>query len=455
MYRIKQFILFLGDILSLYAGLFLALSLRYLKWPEKEIGLLLEPMILLFILAAIFFFIVGLYDLGKAKNSWKFFQKIIISALLWIAFGTIYFYLNSDIGAAPKTNLLLIAVFGFTFVSLWRYLQNKILTTTWKIKVVFAGINKEAVELINLLRAEPQHGYEIIGIISENASDGTDTVPVGKNLKELFEKTKQKSPNMIVVSPEFAMNDEILNEFYGQIFRHSTVVDLADFYEEIFGRLPSFIFSESWFLTKLREQDKKIYDRMHNLIDYASGLLMGIFFAITFPFVALAIKSNSRGSIFFKQERTGKSGKKFTIYKYRTMKSMSPDGSAEISGPQFASTGDARITLVGKFLRKTRLDEIPQFINILKKEMSLVGPRPERPEFVKQLTEKMPFYALRHLVKPGITGWAQLHESYYGTIEENLRKLEYDLFYIKNRGPVLDMAILLKTINVILRFAGR
>ena len=135
--------------------------------------------------------------------------------------------------------------------------------------------------------------------------------------------------------------------------------------------------------------------------------------------------------------------------------SLAADGSAETGGPQFAADKDVRITTVGKFLRLIRLDEIPQFINILKGEMSVIGLRPERPEFVTQLTEKMPYYALRHLIKPGLTGWAQVNNAYYGTIEENLQKLEYDLFYIKNRSLTLDIAIILRTVNTVLRMAGR
>ena len=137
------------------------------------------------------------------------------------------------------------------------------------------------------------------------------------------------------------------------------------------------------------------------------------------------------------------------------MKSLGRDGSAETNGPQFASVNDMRITIFGKLLRKTRLDEVPQFINILKGEMSIIGPRPERPEFVEQLTAAMPFYNLRHLVKPGLTGWAQLQNSYYGTVEENLRKLEYDLYYVKNRNLILDIAIILRTFNILGRMTGR
>ncbi len=249
--------------------------------------------------------------------------------------------------------------------------------------------------------------------------------------------------------------NEVLKELYGLLSKQVEIVDLAKFYEEIMGRIPPFTFSESWFLTNFHEQQKKIYDRFKILMDYFFGSVLAVFFLITFPFIAILIKSTSRGSLFFAQERVGKTGKPFKMYKYRTMKKLNSDGSAEISGPQFAEKQDSRVTAVGQILRRVRLDEIPQFINILRGEMSLIGPRPERPEFVRQLTEALPFYSLRHLVKPGLAGWAQLQSGYYGTIEENLRKLEYDLFYIKNRGPFLDIIIFLRTINVLIRMMGR
>jgi lipopolysaccharide/colanic/teichoic acid biosynthesis glycosyltransferase len=137
------------------------------------------------------------------------------------------------------------------------------------------------------------------------------------------------------------------------------------------------------------------------------------------------------------------------------MKALTADGGAEVAGARYAATDDDRITRVGKFLRKTRLDEVPQFINILKNEMAIIGPRPERPEFVAELAKQMPFYSLRHLIKPGLTGWAQIKQSYYATLEENLRKLEYDLYYLKNRGFWIDVAIVLRTINIVIGMRGR
>jgi lipopolysaccharide/colanic/teichoic acid biosynthesis glycosyltransferase len=226
-------------------------------------------------------------------------------------------------------------------------------------------------------------------------------------------------------------------------------------YEQIMRKIPPFTFSESWFLVQLNEQRGKTYDRFRILIDYISALFLGSILCVSMPFVALAIKLDSPGPVFFKQQRVGRNNNLFTLYKFRSMKALTADGSAELNGPQFTSLNDNRITRVGKILRKFRLDELPQIINVFKGEMALIGPRPERPEFTKQLTEKIPFYPLRHLVKPGFTGWAQVQQSYYDTIDENLIKLEYDLYYVKNRGPLLDLAIILRTVGIVVGMKGR
>ncbi len=456
MYRLKQITLLAGDLITLYAGLYLALYFRYLKIPQGNLQDLLSPMTQLFILAAVILFIAGLYDISKAKNSWAFYQKIIISALVWAIFGIIYFYINPKQAVAPKTILLLTAVIGFGLISLWRFFYNKFISTTLKYNIIFAGITAEVKELINNIQKEPRLGYFVTGVISDNETDGAQfpNITFGKTIAAINNQNKNGA-NIIVLSPHMTANADLLKELYQSLFQQVSVVNLSDFYESVMHRIPPFTFSEGWFVTNLREQHKKIYDRFRILTDYVLATIIGVFFIITFPFIALAIKLNSKGRVFFSQNRVGRQGLIFKVYKYRTMMSLSADGSAETGGPQFAADKDARITSVGRILRLTRLDEIPQFINILKGEMSVIGPRPERPEFVSQLTEKMPYYALRHLIKPGLTGWAQIHNSYYGTIEENLQKLEYDLFYIKNRNFTLDVSIILRTINTILRLAGR
>jgi exopolysaccharide biosynthesis polyprenyl glycosylphosphotransferase len=459
MYRLKQVALLTGDLIGLYIGLYAALFLRYLTAPGNNFFELAPPLTLLFFFAVIILFIAGLYDVTKAKNSWAYYQKVIISTLVWIIFGIIYFYINPKKDISPKTILLLTALVGFGLISLWRFLYNKFISTTLKYNIIFAGVTSEVRELIETIQKEPQRGYMVNGIIYENDIEKNILSPhlnliFGKTITEINRQNTERA-NIMVLAPHMSANKELLKDLYQSLFQQTSIVSLSDFYELIMARIPPFTFSEGWFVANLHEQQKKIYDRFRILTDYFFAIIIGVIFVIFFPFVALAIKLNSNGPIFIIQNRLGRQGMIFKIYKFRTMKMLSADGSAETNGPQFASTQDTRITSIGKILRLTRLDEFPQFINILKGQMSIIGPRPERPEFVSQLIEKMPYYALRHLIKPGLTGWAQVNNSYYGTIEENLQKLEYDLFYIKNRNLTLDISIILRTINTILLLEGR
>ena len=458
LYRLKQFTLLLGDLACLYLGLVLALIVRYGEWPPRDLGWLTAPMGWLFFLSAVIMFIVGLYDLGQSKNSWNFYKKVLASAAAWTALSIIYFYINPRLsGPTPKTILLLNTLFGFGLLALWRAVYNGFVAADiLKTRIIFAGVMPETLELIKLVQKEPQRGYETAGIIvgpGEVLPEEFAVIPHGANFAGLGPASKEVG--LIVVSPRLATDPTLAKELYSELFHQITIMTLAKLYEQLLGRIPPFTFSEAWFLNNLNEQQKKIYDRFRIILDYIGAVILGAVFVITFPFVALAIKLSSPGPLFFIHERVGRMGQTFKIYKYRSMKAIKDDGSAEEAGPQFAALNDHRVTVVGKFLRRTRLDEVPQFINILKNEMGLIGPRPERPEFVAQLTAAMPFYSLRHVIKPGLTGWAQIHKSYYGTLDENLRKLEYDLFYIKNRGPLSDLAIVLRTINILVRMVGR
>ncbi|MFA6485769.1 MAG: exopolysaccharide biosynthesis polyprenyl glycosylphosphotransferase [Candidatus Magasanikbacteria bacterium] len=456
-YRLKQLTLMAGDFVALLFGLFLALSERYVFTPGAPDIALLWPMIELFIGALLIIFISGLYDIGQNRNNLQFFQKILMTAFAWVMVGMIYFYLRPALAISPKTILALTALNGFGLLTVWRYIYNRFLSTgILKTTVVFTGVTPEIIELIALLEKQPERGYRVAGfIMADNLPAELSRYASAPTLKILLEKNNNQAPQIIVTAPMLYKNASLLKELYEQLFAQTTVMALARFYEDVLGRIPPFTFSEGWFLNNLNEQQKKIYDRTRIVTDYFFASLMAIFFVISFPFIYWAIRLTSPGPIFFRQQRVGRMGQVFFIYKYRTMKVLAIDGSAETAGAQFASVDDARVTRVGKFLRQTRLDEIPQFINIFRNEMGLIGPRPERPEFVYELTRQMPFYSLRCLIKPGLTGWAQVQKSYYGTLEENLRKLEYDLFYIKNRGFWLDFAIVMRTVNIVLGMRGR
>jgi lipopolysaccharide/colanic/teichoic acid biosynthesis glycosyltransferase len=253
------------------------------------------------------------------------------------------------------------------------------------------------------------------------------------------------------------------------------LIDMPSLYEFLAGKIPTHHITDVWLVIHSLNSNKVYYRHFKRVMDIvlaSSGL------ALTWPLwgiIALAIKLDSPGPVFFSQERLGKDGKPFYILKFRTMVN-----DAEKSGPQFACQKDTRITRVGKILRKMRLDELPQLYNILKGNMSFIGPRPERPIFIREFQEaipdlregrratdsqgcrvhcgykeRIPYYSYRLLVKPGITGWAQVMHQYASSLEETEEKLQYDLYYIKNMSLLLDLAILLKTIRIVLFGAGR
>ncbi len=228
------------------------------------------------------------------------------------------------------------------------------------------------------------------------------------------------------------------------------VVDAASFYEEISGRVPveflrpsDLIFGEGFRRSKLIYITKRAMDLCFSIL----GLILSLPFFLILP---ILIKLDSKGPVFYRQERVGWYGRTFNIIKFRTM----VDKAEAVSGPVWAECNDPRITRLGRFMRRYRLDELPQLINILTGKMSFVGPRPERPVFVQQLREKIPFYSLRFTVKPGLTGWAQIRFQYSSTLQESQEKFGHDLYYIKHSSPLFDLAIITDTIRVVLMGFG-
>jgi len=224
-----------------------------------------------------------------------------------------------------------------------------------------------------------------------------------------------------------------------------TIEEGASFYERLTSRVSLNMLRPSWLIFTGRGRQAKVAELLRTAVHWLVALF-GLMLSLPIIIVtAILIKLESRGPIFYRQDRVGKNGRPFILAKFRSMRV-----DAEESGPVWASKGDTRTTRVGRIIRKTRIDEIPQFWNILKGEMSFVGPRPERPHFVAQLAQEIPFYEQRHLIAPGLTGWAQIKYPYGASIEDARQKLQYDLFYIKNQGLILDAIILFETIKIIL-----
>jgi len=460
-YRIKQLILVLGDVLSYSVALFLALGLRRLSIPTLDA---LQTHQTLFAWSMFFWVIInyinGLYDFSRMGDKKKFFRQFIETAFISLLVGIIFFYIVPSRDIAPKTILILTIAIGYSLSALWRLLAIHLIGGLKQLRtnILFIGNATEVTELTETLQKFPERGYHVAALVDPDHTQSESKpkhIEVYKSLRAIRPAISAHTIGLVVIAPHIQSNDEAMRELYELLFWPVTIQNLPAFYELITGRIPPSIFSEGWFLEHLRQRENPFYEKGRFITDYAAAIILGLVFLVLFPFVALAIRLSSEGSIFFTQTRVGRGGKTFRLYKFRSMYSLSPDGSAETDGYQFAKKNDKRVTSVGKFLRKTRIDELPQVLNLFKGDITLIGPRPERPQIVSQLTAHMPYYPLRHVMKPGITGWAVLHQNYTDTIETSLQKLQYDLYYIKNRSFLLDLSILLKTVNVIVRGLGQ
>ena len=459
-YRTKQCILLVGDIVTFFTGLWVAVLIRQFQIPDITYIKSLLPLFgVVFFCWIVINYISSLYDIEQVTYTKQYYKRFTETAVISFVVGIIFFYLSPNKDIAPKTILLLTAAIGYSGSAIWRrsyknIFRAKRLTTN----VMFVGYNNEIKELITLLQHQPEKGFKINTIIDPEKSidkEEMKDIEIYHGLHTIRPAITSHHINLVVIAPHLRKNVEALRELYELLFWSVEITDLTSFYEQITGRIPPSTFSEGWFLDHIKNTTHPVYNRIRTILDYGAGFLLGLIFIILLPFIAIAIKASSKGAIFFTQTRVGKNGRQFKLYKFRSMYTLAPDGSAEIDGVQFAKKEDVRITWIGKILRKGRLDELPQALNLLKRDVTLIGPRPERPEIVQQLEERMPYYPLRHVMRPGITGWAVINQNYTDTLESSLEKLQYDLYYIKNKSLLMDMSILLRTVNVIARFMGQ
>ncbi len=394
-----------------------------------------------------------MYDLSKTHNSLKFIKTFTEGLVFCFLIAMGFFYFLNWNGIEPRAHLILtIVIFGCLFL-LWRAFAHSIITSrALRRKVLFIGADSEAYELIDAIDARPQFGYKVTAILDLEKQPplvAPHNIAWLSSLDELKPFLKRENIATIVVSTKPIYSEIVARELFETIFWYIEITDIVSFYENILGRIPVTALNETWFLENLQESQKKHYDTIKHIVDVIIALALFVVLLILLPFLAIAVRLEDKGPLLYRQKRLGKNGEEFIMYKFRTMTIE-----AEKDGAQFAITNDPRVTRVGRIMRKTRIDELPQLWNILKGDMALIGPRPERPEFVKHFAEVIPFYTVRHLVKPGLTGWAQINNPYYATVGENMLKLQYDLFYIKNRSLLLDIRILLKTVNIVLRWMG-
>lgn len=455
--RFKKVILVGGDILVLYGALYLTLLVRYAHLPTAAIwNLHFRPFSLLFLVWLVIFYINGLYDISASKNDIEFYNKIFRNLLINIAITAAYFYLltNKLFNIKPQTVFFIYSGLVMALFPLWRlWFNNLVQRPTLLRNVLIIGMKDEARELIEEIIRKPQLGYRIAAILhhgygAEYHFEGVTMYDSAENLKRIL---REHNISTVVTALDPRTDPALIQNLYESLALKLQFLDLPTFYEKLTGKIPVTTIGHIWFLENLAESEKSLYETVKHLLDFLAAAI-GLVLSLPFiPLIALAIKLDSPGPVFFTQVRIGVLGKPFLAGKFRSMVL----GAEQDGQPQWAQKNDPRVTKVGKLLRKIRFDEIPQLWNILRGEMSFVGPRPERPEFVKNLQSMIPFYNERHLVKPGLTGWAQINFQYGASAGDALKKLQYDLFYIKNRSFPLDIGIMLKTINLILTGRGQ
>ena len=352
-----------------------------------------------------------------------------LSGLAVLGLGLSFFYLFPIFEVTPKTNLVLnVLIFGI-LLFLWRKIFFALFSSRFLTKVAIIGEAPQGQELAKEINSRSYLGYKLVNLeINQSLPD----------------QIKEKKIDILLVPPDLVFDSKLIKNLYQCLPTKVKFLDWPRAYEIIAEKIPISFINHIWFLENLGEGEKIFYDKLKRILDI---FLAGFTFIVTLPFlplIGLAIKLEDRGPVIYTQERIGKDRKPFLLLKFRSMK---PEAE-KTTGPLWAKVKDLRTTKVGQFLRKIHLDELPQMINVLKGEISLVGPRPERPEFVTQLEKEIPHYHIRHLIKPGFTGWAQLKFRYGRSIMDSQEKFQYDLYYLKNRNPLLDLGILLKTLQL-------
>ena len=456
----RKTILILGHILAVI----LALAVALLSWATEDDWLGLSMNFLLerpdpwfFLLP--FLWLVLMYPLYNLRRvtSFQFALKVVgVSAFSCIAIYLLIFVL------APAKSLPRRGVIGFfiaaaLFTLLWRRIFVRFFFVKDAfINTVIVGAGKAGTRMAEIINTTAGVPYIVVGFIDDDVNKiGTkiEGYPVLGGSDRYFEILQEHNVTQVIMAISNHLDERMFDALTESEEHGVQVTTMPLVYEELLGRVPVHLLNTDWLLRSFYDlsHTSLFYEIAKRFFDIIGGLIGMVFMALITPFVALATLIDSGRPIFYSQERLGLRGSSFRIFKFRTMVQ-----NAEMDGvARPASEHDNRITRVGNFLRKSHLDEMPQFFNVLRGDISLVGPRAERPQIVKDLQREVPFYRARLLVRPGITGWAQVNFGYASGAEENTIKLEYDLYYIKHRSLLMDLSIIFHTLKTIFGLKGR
>jgi len=396
-----------------------------------------------------------LYDVRTASNRLEITQRIgLVGGSLLLVYLAAYFLLPRD--ALPRLFFLFFVAIALIGVLLWRWAYATVFTLPpFRHRVLIAGAGWAGHTIAQVLAGYSNADYHVVGFVDDDPEKQEATVvdlPVLGTSRDLLALVRAQQVDEVVMAITHHMQGELFQALMDCRAAGVHVTRMPVLYEQLTRRVPVEHVEQGWVVESMNDLPTlhRPAQWVKRVLDVLLGLLGALIFLCLLPFLALAITLDCPGPIFYRQVRLGLGGRPYRMFKLRT---MVPDAEEE-GHARWARPDDERITRVGRILRKTRLDELPQVFNVLRGEMSIVGPRPERPEFIAQLQEQVPFYRTRLVVKPGLTGWAQIHYGYGNTVEDALIKLQYDLYYIRHWSLWMELYVLFKTVGVVLRFGG-
>lgn len=459
----RKLVLMIGDI----AAIWIAVVIGLFVWTEVDrsgqyqfsLDFLLSQIVWFLVLPTLWVMLASAYDLYNlrvAANRWKTLIRMLVVTAQMIVVYVLVFFL-SPVGALPRLFMLYFGIAAFILIGLWRSARPALVGwMSEKRRVLIVGDDAGAGLIIRAIQENAPAEYELRGIIGSaehigQVIEGVAVLGTGADLANYLHRDQIRE---LVVTSTNGLDGVTFQAVMDAYEQGIAVIPMPILYERITERVPVEHVKDEWTVVFLPVKNSDAifdpYPLIKRWIDIVLSLIGLTIFAITLPMVAALILLDSRGAVFYSHERVGRNGRVFRIWKYRSMVQDAEKGGEE----RFAQKSDPRVTRVGRFLRKTRIDELPQVINVLLGDMSIVGPRPERPQHVARLTEKIPFYRTRLIVRPGLTGWAQVRYDYGSNDDDALIKLQYDLYYIRNQSILLDLNIILRTVGKVLSMSG-
>lgn len=453
-YPRKIVLLLIGDVVILYLALLAMILVRYGGISEtpffKEHIFLFS---IVFTLWLVVFYIHGLYDLTAAKNTLEFYTALGRAVIVNLVLAIALFYFVPFFEIAPKTNLFITLGFFVFLFAIWRQAINRTLRRYFRQATMIIGPARDAERVYESIETNPQIGYRIALVFTDRrpaVSTDQTIIFTPEDFSKISLLAAKHKINTVIVAEEAYRNARVVSELEKLLGERIEIITLENMEERLQRKIRLDQIDELWFFDHFAADRKIAYETLKRIVDILVAAIILPLSVLTGILIVFSIKLGDRGPIFYAQRRVGRHGQVFVMYKFRTMRS-----DAEKGGAQWTVENDPRVTRLGRFLRKARLDELPQLINVFKGEMSFVGPRAERPEFHEILKKEIPFYERRYLIKPGLTGWAQINYTYGSSVEDTQVKLAYDLYYLKNRSFIFDLGVILKTIDLVLRGLGR